>query len=134
MFFGMHFFWWLFWIALIAAFTGWVATVATRRTSGKSPLYILKRRFAAGKLSKEEYEERIAVLEHRAIKPSSELPLVGKIVPALRYIEGENPGVYRTSEGHGGGYTDYRRRSHGGGYIGGDGMTGITDYDYDRES
>ena len=62
-FFGMHAFWWLFWIALIVLFFSLITPVPKRqvRTRG-TPLDILQRRFAAGEISAEEYERRKAVL------------------------------------------------------------------------
>ena len=64
-FWGMHVFWWLFWIAVIVAF-GFSITPAPRRRQRETPLELLQRRFAAGDISTEEYEERKAKLEHDA--------------------------------------------------------------------
>ena len=62
-FFGMHAFWWLFWIALIVLFFSLITPVPKRqvRTRG-TPLDILQRRFGAGEISAEEYEQRKAIL------------------------------------------------------------------------
>lgn len=63
-FFGMHFFWWLFWIGLIVAFALTLTPVPKRgATSGAWALEILRRRYAAGQISTDEYEKRKAVLE-----------------------------------------------------------------------
>jgi putative membrane protein len=63
-FFGMHLFWWLFWIALIVAAVATIKPVPrSQMKSGERALDILRRRYAAGKLSTEEYEQRKAVLE-----------------------------------------------------------------------
>lgn len=67
-FWGMHLFWWLFWIVVIVAlFT--VFTPVARGRRHVTPLEILQRRYAAGEISSDEYEERKRVLE-RDTKPS----------------------------------------------------------------
>ena len=63
-FFGMHFFWWAFWIVLIvAAFSTVTPVPKNQLRTGERALDILRRRYAAGQLSTEEYERRKAVLE-----------------------------------------------------------------------
>lgn len=63
-FFGMHFFWWLFWIALVVtAFATVTPVPKNQMKSGERALDILRRRYAAGQVSTEEYERRKAVLE-----------------------------------------------------------------------
>jgi putative membrane protein len=64
-FFGMHVFWWLFWIVLILAFFS-LLTPVPRHRARETPLQILQRRYAAGELSTQEYEERKARLERDA--------------------------------------------------------------------
>lgn len=67
---GMHWLWWAAWIVLILGIV-WAVARASRdsgRTSQPEPqqesaLDILKRRYAEGKLSTEEYEERKEHLE-----------------------------------------------------------------------
>ena len=64
-YFGMHFFWWIFWIVLMLALFA-VATPVPRRRMRlyrENPLGILQRRYAAGELTTEEYEERKARIE-----------------------------------------------------------------------
>jgi putative membrane protein len=62
-FWGMHVFWWIFWVALI------IIAVFTFRGRPKempgdaSPLEILQRRYVNGEISKEEYEEKKRVLK-----------------------------------------------------------------------
>ena len=56
-FWGMHMFWWLFWVLLIVSFFG-VATPVPRSRAKQTPLDILQRRYAAGEISTAEYEER----------------------------------------------------------------------------
>ncbi|HKO50573.1 MAG TPA: SHOCT domain-containing protein [Polyangiaceae bacterium] len=64
-FFGMHVFWWAFWIVgLVLLFA--LATPVRRTTWRElsvTPLSVLQRRYAAGEISTAEYEERKAVLE-----------------------------------------------------------------------
>lgn len=62
-FFGrMHLIWWFIWIAFLI----WVFLIPTqwgKRTRREEPLDILKRRFARGEISKEQFEEQRKVLE-----------------------------------------------------------------------
>ena len=64
---GMHYSWWIFWLALIIV----VALLLARRqppgtpgtlTSQPTALQILERRYAAGEISTQEFEERKAKL------------------------------------------------------------------------
>ncbi len=56
-FWGMHFFWWLFWIAAIVALFS-LFTLVPRGRRRETPLEVLRRRYAAGEISSEEYDER----------------------------------------------------------------------------
>lgn len=60
-FMGMHWLWWVFWIALIVA--AFALSDAPRRRRGENSLEILRRRYAAGEIDEKEYEERKARLE-----------------------------------------------------------------------
>lgn len=60
-FLGMHLFWWLFWIASVVAFVVLLAPNPGAR-SRETPLELLQRRYAAGELTSQEYEERKAKL------------------------------------------------------------------------
>lgn len=63
-FFGMHIFWWAFWILLIVGLWATVTPVPkSQMRAGERPRDILRRRYAAGQFSTEEYERRKAVLE-----------------------------------------------------------------------
>jgi len=64
-FWGMSVFWWLFWVALIAIFFTFVAPVprSRARQMHETPLDILRRRYASGELTTEEYEERVRRLQ-----------------------------------------------------------------------
>lgn len=61
-FWGMHFFWWLFWIVVIVVLFSPLTPVPRIRRR-ETPLEVLQRRYAAGDISTEEYEERKAKLE-----------------------------------------------------------------------
>ena len=70
-FIGMHLFWWMFWIILIGtAFTTVTPVRKTLLRSGEQALDILRRRYAGGQVSTEEYERRKAVLERDEPNPS----------------------------------------------------------------
>jgi putative membrane protein len=59
---GMHVFWWLFWIvAIVVLFSPITPVPRVRRR--ETPLEILQRRYAAGEIATAEYEERKAKLE-----------------------------------------------------------------------
>jgi putative membrane protein len=68
---GMGFFWWMFWIAAIAIFFALATPV--RRGRGRlydDPISILRRRYAAGEITTEEYEDR----KSRLLKDMREEP------------------------------------------------------------
>ena len=56
---GMHLFWWLFWLVMIALMSTPFAPPVRRRPTA---LDVLQRRYAAGEISTTEYEERKATL------------------------------------------------------------------------
>jgi len=56
-FWGMHVFWWLFWVAVIVVLFLPITPVSRGRRR-ETPLEVLQRRYAAGEISTEEYEER----------------------------------------------------------------------------
>lgn len=53
--------WWIFWILVIAAVVWFVARSVGGRTTAQedSPETILKRRYARGEMSRDEYEQRL---------------------------------------------------------------------------
>ena len=59
---GMHTFWWIFWIFILAMifFTPWGSS---KRSSRSSLLHTLRKTYAEGKISTQEFEERKRVLE-----------------------------------------------------------------------
>ena len=66
-FWGMHLIWWFIWIILLfwVFFTPYEIPGRRRRDNA---LEILQRRFASGEITKEEYEERKAIIERDAHK------------------------------------------------------------------
>jgi putative membrane protein len=63
-FFGMHLLWWLFWLVLLVAVFSWATPVPRRRMRlYEHPLATLQRRYAAGELTTEEYDERKSRIE-----------------------------------------------------------------------
>ncbi len=66
-FWGMHFFWWLFWIAAMVLMFSPMTPVSRGRRR-ETPLEVLQRRYAAGEVTTEAYEERKTKLE-RDTKP-----------------------------------------------------------------
>ncbi|WP_245901255.1 SHOCT domain-containing protein [Simplicispira suum] len=65
---GMHWFWWLFWLALIGVFVfyGWGRSDDQRGSPPESPHEVLKRRLANGEVSVDEYEQRKQLLDRDA--------------------------------------------------------------------
>lgn len=61
-FWGMHLFWWLFWLLFVSSFFT-VLTPVPRHKARETPLQILQRRYATGEISTEEYEHRKQRLE-----------------------------------------------------------------------
>lgn len=61
----MHAFWWLFWVVVVAAAFFLFQAPAGRTARRETPLELLQRRYAAGEMSKEEFEERKRTLEAR---------------------------------------------------------------------
>lgn len=62
LFWGMHLLWWVFWVVLIIVFFS-LLTPVPRHKLRETPIEILKRRYAAGEISSQEYEERKSRLE-----------------------------------------------------------------------
>ena len=66
--FGMHMIWWFFWIIMLVSFFSFLTPVPRKkaRLNRLTPFDILQRRYAAGEISTEDYEERKALLERDA--------------------------------------------------------------------
>ncbi len=62
---GMHMAWWVFWILVIILFFVFLEAEPKHKAKQRreKPLDILKRRYAKGDLSTEEYEDRKTYLE-----------------------------------------------------------------------
>ncbi|NOY46811.1 MAG: SHOCT domain-containing protein [Chlorobi bacterium] len=54
---GMHFLWWIIWLFLLIWIFAIPYNIPYQRYKKDSPLDILKKRFAKGEISKEEYQE-----------------------------------------------------------------------------
>jgi putative membrane protein len=65
---GMHFFWWMFWLIMVIWIFATPYDIPMRRTRLQSPLNILKKRLAKGEITKEEYYERKRILEEKEQK------------------------------------------------------------------
>ncbi len=61
---GMHLFWWLFWIGIVVLLvaTGWPRAQISARDPA---LDALRTRYAAGEIDEEDYQERMLVLTGR---------------------------------------------------------------------
>lgn len=59
-FYGMHFFWWIFWIVIVVWF---LIAISRKRKGNETPLEILKRRYTRGEITQGEYEEMRKNLE-----------------------------------------------------------------------
>jgi len=63
-FFGMHFFWWFFWVMLMVGVFSLAPPVPRRRMRlYEHPLAMLQRRYASGEITTEEYEDRKGRIE-----------------------------------------------------------------------
>ncbi|MNE35167.1 hypothetical protein D3C87_2102570 [compost metagenome] len=60
---GMHLLWWLFWIIIIIWIFVTPYDIPGQRRKEESPLDILKKRFAEGEITKEEFEEKKKILD-----------------------------------------------------------------------
>lgn len=62
-FWGMHLVWWLIWIVLLFWIFAIPYDIPGQRTTKGTPLDLLKKRFASGQITKEEYLEKRKILE-----------------------------------------------------------------------
>ncbi|MGP1682440.1 MAG: SHOCT domain-containing protein [Giesbergeria sp.] len=62
---GMHWIWWLFWLALIGVtvFYGWGRSNERRPQSRETPHEVLQRRLSNGEVRTDGYEKRKALLD-----------------------------------------------------------------------
>ncbi|MBK5245597.1 MAG: SHOCT domain-containing protein [Eubacteriaceae bacterium] len=59
---GMHLIWWIIWIIFLAWIFFVPADIPYQKSKKENPLEILKKRFAKGEISKEEFEESKKIL------------------------------------------------------------------------
>lgn len=62
-FWGMSLIWWFAWIVLVIWIFAIPYNIPGQRSKKDSPLDILKRRFASGEITKEEYQNSKNILE-----------------------------------------------------------------------
>jgi len=60
---GMHLLWWFIWLIFIIWIFALPFDVPGQRKKKDSPLDVLQKRFAAGQITKENYEEQKALLK-----------------------------------------------------------------------
>ncbi|MBU2062757.1 SHOCT domain-containing protein [Flavobacterium frigidarium] len=60
---GMHLIWWIIWMFFLIWIFFVPADIPYQKSKKESPLDILKRRFANGELSKEEFQESKKILD-----------------------------------------------------------------------
>lgn len=60
---GMHFVWWIIWIILLFWIFATPYPIPGKKSRKNTPLDLLKKRFAAGEINKEEYEEKKKIIE-----------------------------------------------------------------------
>ena len=60
---GMHFIWWILWMGLLFWIFFSPYSIPRERRKKDSPLDILKKRFASGEITKEQYLEHKKILE-----------------------------------------------------------------------
>lgn len=61
-FWGMHLIWWVIWIVLLIWIFATPYSIPGERKMRESPLDVLRKRFAKGEITKEEYEEKKSIL------------------------------------------------------------------------
>lgn len=61
---GMHLFWWVLWGFMLVWIFATPYNIPGQRRTIDSPFDVLKKRFAKGEISKEEYEEMREILSN----------------------------------------------------------------------
>lgn len=62
-FWGMHLIWWVLWLIFIFWIFVTPYDIPGQRKKKDTPLDILKKRFAAGEMNKEEYQEKERIIK-----------------------------------------------------------------------
>ncbi len=65
---GMHFVWWFIWVILLFWIFATPYDIPGQRTKKDSPLDILQKRFASGRITNDEYQEKRKILENDGVK------------------------------------------------------------------
>lgn len=60
---GMHLFWWVFWLIIVIWIFVTPYDIPGQRTKTDTPINILKKRYAKGEITKEEFEEKNRFLD-----------------------------------------------------------------------
>lgn len=101
---GMYWLWWLFWIVLLAMIFGFAWPVPRGTLRGyreQTPLGLLRRRYAAGEITTQEYEERRAILERDQERADRQRALDGRPrVPTTTTTPPTTPPPGATPEPH----------------------------------
>lgn len=71
-FWGMHLFWWILWTALLVWIFALPWEIPGERRPRENAIEILKRRYAEGEISTEEFEERKRTLGEAAAERSDD--------------------------------------------------------------
>ena len=61
-FWGMHFVWWFIWFIMLFWIFATPYSIPGQRAKKDSPLDILKKRFASGEITKEEFQEKKKII------------------------------------------------------------------------
>jgi putative membrane protein len=64
-FWGMHLIWWFLWVSILVWIFAAPYDLPGQRKGKDSPMDILKRRFASGEITKEDYLEKRKILEDK---------------------------------------------------------------------
>lgn len=62
---GMHWIWWILWIIFLIWIFATPWDVPGQRTKKEAPLDILKKRYAAGEIDSDEFEERKKAIQKK---------------------------------------------------------------------
>lgn len=61
---GMHWIWWLSWLAFMISFLILSYNANRKNNNTESPIDILRKRFAKGEITREEFEEKVEEMKH----------------------------------------------------------------------